>query len=408
MADYSNDKILCVDDEQNILHLFNRTLGRKYQLYTAINGEQALQAIREHGPFAVILSDYNMPGLTGIELLKQVRTLSPDTVQVMLTGNIDLNVAIKAINEADIFRYLPKPSSTDVIAKVVNDALNQYHLIKDKQSLALELEQKNRQLTELIARLDQKKLLLEHELEMAKTIYSKVILQQDSMPEGVDYFIAAKETVGGDFILSHTSEDGQSFYLMLGDLTGHGLQSALAVLLVSELFEEMAGASPGIEELAQHINIKMCRKLPIGLFCAALLIKLDRGADGFSVWHGGLPDAYLLDVNGNILNTLSSNNLPLGVLAEQEFNGTSRHYPIGTAHSLFVYSDGVIEQAGVDETQFGEQSLKTAILETPAGSSRVSFVMSRLRSHRQGFAQSDDISLFELDLPKVMQALERR
>lgn len=408
MVDYSSEKILCVDDEENILHLFRRTLGRKYQLYTALNGEQAIQTMLEHGPFSVILSDYNMPGLTGIDLLKRVRNLSPDTVQVMLTGNIDLDVAIKAINEADVFRYLPKPSSTEVIAKVIADAINQYRLIKDKQNLTLELEQKNLQLTELNASLARKKQLLEYELEMAKTIYSKVVLHHDSSIKGLDYFIAAKETVGGDFLLFHTSEDRQSFYLMLGDLTGHGLQSALAVLLVSEVFEELAQTDISIEELARHINIKMCRKLPVGLFCAALLVKLDKSNGRIYVWHGGLPDAYLLNEQGNIVNTLLSNNLPLGVLAEQDFIGTSNCYPIDLANSLFVYSDGVNEQLGVDDTQFGEQRLKTAIMETPSDSSRVQFVMSRLRMHQQTLSQCDDISLFELNFSRVMQALELR
>ena len=336
MADYSDDKILCVDDEENILHLFRRTLGRRYKLHTAIDGEQALKAIREHGPFGVVISDYNMPGLTGVELFKLVRQVSPDSVQVMLTGNIDLNVAIKAINEVDIFRYLPKPSSMEVISKVVADALQQYHLILDKQQLSRELEEKNRQLSELNDSLARKKNLLEHELQMAKTIYSKVALQHENQLDGLDYIVSAKETVGGDFLLSHVSEDKQFFYLMLGDLTGHGLQSALAVMLVSEVFDELSIADLGIEDLARNINIKMCRKLPIGMFCAALLLKLDKRANNLYVWHGGLPDAYMLDVQGKILHVLSSGNLPLGVLAEQEFNNSAHCFPINHANSILV------------------------------------------------------------------------
>ena len=401
MIEKSADKILCVDDEDNILHMFRRTLGRQYDLYTAFSGEEALKLLCQHADFALIISDYSMPSINGTEFLKLARELSPNSVQIMLTGNIDLDVAIKTITETNIFRYLPKPCPIEVLRKVIIDALNQYHLIIDKQRLDKQLEQKN-------AELAKQKLLLEYELEMARIVYSKVYAYGHREQEGLDYFIAAKETVGGDFLLTHASSDGQYFYLMVGDLTGHGLQSALAVFLVTEIFDAQCAEGPGIEQLAQSINDKMCGKLPTGLFCAALLARLDLNAGKLHVWQGGMPDAYLLNEQGQLLNKLPSNNLPLGVLAGQDLAGSASCHKIGDFSSLFVYSDGVIEQLGGDRTMFGDQRLRIALSNTPSGKRRIDHVMEKLREYQQQLPQCDDISLIELHLSSISKALESK
>lgn len=406
----SGDKILCVDDEENVLHMFRRTLGRQFNLYTAASAQQALKLIDEQHDFAVIVSDYNMPDIDGVEFLNRARLLSPDSVQVMLTGNIELNVVIKAINETDIFRYLPKPCPNEVLGKVINDALDQFHLMRDKKRLAQELEEKNSQLAASNAELAKQKYLLEYELEMAKIIFGKISVDVDinDKPDGLYYIISAKETVGGDFLLTHTSQDRHTHYLMLGDLTGHGLQSALAALLVMETFELLCVSELAIEQLAQGINDKMYRKLPIGLFCAATLIKFDSSRRRLQIWHGGLPDAYLLDRQGQIVKTITSNNLPLGILPEQDFSHSIIHVDLDhePASSLFVCSDGVTEQTNNQHAMFGSERLRSALFETPENDHRVDYVIDQLRGFQQQQEQTDDISLFELQFQPLTTALE--
>lgn len=395
-----DDKILFVDDEENILRMLRRTLGRDFNLFLARSAEEGLKLIDDHPDFAVIVSDYNMPDTNGIEFLKAAHARSPDSVQVMLTGNIELEVAIQTINETEIFRYLPKPCPIEVVRKVIDDALTQYRLTRDKQRLTQELADSH-------ARLAKKRHLLEYELDMAKAIYSKVAIYGENEPDGVDYFNAAQETVGGDFLLTHLSPDRRDYYIMISDFTGHGLQSALAVLLVTEVFDVLCRDKPSIESLAQNINDKMHRKLPTGLFCAALLVHLELDTRLLHVWQGGMPDAYLLDADGEVLQTLSSNNLPLGVLEDQDFSDCVSHHGIDQANSLFVYSDGITEQPDDNQQMFGEQRLREALRRTPADRRRVEFVIEQLRRHQQQQPQSDDISVFELNLPRICRALEQ-
>jgi len=103
------EKILLVDDDCNILDAYRRSLSREFLMETAVGGEQALKLLAQDDPFAVVVSDMRMPGMDGIQLLNTIKSQSPDTIRVMLTGNADMDTAIKAINEGSIFRFLNKP-----------------------------------------------------------------------------------------------------------------------------------------------------------------------------------------------------------------------------------------------------------------------------------------------------------
>ena len=129
------EKILCVDDEVNILLSLQRQLRKQIHLESALGPEKALAAIERDGPFAVVVSDLQMPGMNGLELLARVRELSPATVRIMLTGQADLDTAIAAVNQGNIFRFLTKPCSAEQLAGTLNAALEQHRLITVEQNL---------------------------------------------------------------------------------------------------------------------------------------------------------------------------------------------------------------------------------------------------------------------------------
>ncbi len=106
----------------------------------------------EQGPFAVVVSDLKMPGMSGIEFLAQVRTREPDTVRILLTGNAELHTAIDAINEGQIFRFLTKPCSPETLAEALKAGLVQHHLITaERELLDHTLSESIRVLTEVLA-----------------------------------------------------------------------------------------------------------------------------------------------------------------------------------------------------------------------------------------------------------------
>jgi DNA-binding NtrC family response regulator len=102
-------RILLVDDEPKILVALRRSLQWDgYQVFTANNAAEAL-ALMKADPVDVVMSDNMMPDMTGVELFALMRKDWPDTTRVMLTGLSDHEVALRALDQGSIFRYLTKP-----------------------------------------------------------------------------------------------------------------------------------------------------------------------------------------------------------------------------------------------------------------------------------------------------------
>jgi len=129
------DKILFVDDEPAVLDGYKRILHKDFDLNTATGGEQALAEIHEHGPYSVVISDMRMPGMNGAQFLARVRQTAPDTIRMLLTGHADLNAAMDAVNEGNIFRFLTKPCEKEVLGKAITTGLVQYRLVTAEKEL---------------------------------------------------------------------------------------------------------------------------------------------------------------------------------------------------------------------------------------------------------------------------------
>jgi response regulator RpfG family c-di-GMP phosphodiesterase len=129
------EKVLFVDDEPNVLAAFKRDLRKQFDIETAESGEIGLRTIAAFGPYAVVVSDFNMPGMDGAQFLSDVKQIAPETVRIMLTGFASLETAIRAVNEGKIFRLLTKPCPSETLSKAVVAGLEQYRLIKAEKEL---------------------------------------------------------------------------------------------------------------------------------------------------------------------------------------------------------------------------------------------------------------------------------
>ncbi len=130
-----NRKILLVDDEQEILDSFKRQLRKLFDIDTANGGLNGLRRVLSSEPFAVIVSDYHMPGIDGIQFLASVKQKFPDSVRIMLTGKAELQTAIDAVNEGHIFRFLTKPCPEEMLIQTLQAGLEQYRLITAERDL---------------------------------------------------------------------------------------------------------------------------------------------------------------------------------------------------------------------------------------------------------------------------------
>jgi FixJ family two-component response regulator len=129
------EKVLFVDDEPAVLQGYVRLLRNEFKIDTTVTGKGALIALETTGPYAAVVSDMRMPEMTGVDVLRKVKELSPDTVRIMLSGHADLEAAIAAVNEGSIFRFLTKPCDKETLGKTLSAALMQYRLVRAERDL---------------------------------------------------------------------------------------------------------------------------------------------------------------------------------------------------------------------------------------------------------------------------------
>jgi CheY-like chemotaxis protein len=139
MSAVSAVSVLMVDDEPNVLDGYRRSLHGRFQVVTANSGTEALtvvqQALNQQTPFPVIVSDMMMPGMNGAEFLGRVREIDPDAVQMLLSGQADLESTIAAVNNGNLFRFLTKPCATPALESALAAAFEQHRLVRAEREL---------------------------------------------------------------------------------------------------------------------------------------------------------------------------------------------------------------------------------------------------------------------------------
>lgn len=147
-------RLLLVDDEENILRSLRRVLRRgQWEIETALDAESALKLFDTFRP-AVVISDFRMPGMNGVDFLARVKDLSPDTQRIMLTGQADQQAIEEAINRSEVFRFISKPWNDAQLVLTVKSAFEQHELAADNQRLYELTRQQNTELRQLNADLE--------------------------------------------------------------------------------------------------------------------------------------------------------------------------------------------------------------------------------------------------------------
>ena len=168
-------KLLFVDDEENVLKSLKRLfIDAEYEVHTAANGFDALKLMDKH-EFSLILSDYRMPELNGVEFLKLAKEKSPETMRMILTGFADVNVAISAINEGDVYKFIEKPWKGEDLRVDIQKGLEYYEMRK-------EIKEQNRQLKEWNEKLEER---VEEKTKELKLAYKELQLKVKEL-EGRD------------------------------------------------------------------------------------------------------------------------------------------------------------------------------------------------------------------------------
>lgn len=142
-TDPAPGRLLLVDDEPNILAALRRLLRQDgYAIVAETDARAALQRL-EHEDFDVIVSDQRMPDMTGVEFLRQAKTLRPHSMRIVLSGYTELDSVTAAINEGALYKFLTKPWDDAQLRGHIAAAMRHQHLEADNRRMAEELQAVN-------------------------------------------------------------------------------------------------------------------------------------------------------------------------------------------------------------------------------------------------------------------------
>jgi response regulator RpfG family c-di-GMP phosphodiesterase len=140
--------VLFVDDESHVLGTIKRLLQNEaYGVITANSGAEALELLAKQ-PVSLIVTDQRMPEMSGLDLLKEAKARFPGAIRMIITGYADLEVVIKAINEGEVYRFIPKPWNDEDLKLTVRQALVQYDTLEDNRQLLSTVKMQRAVITE--------------------------------------------------------------------------------------------------------------------------------------------------------------------------------------------------------------------------------------------------------------------
>jgi len=167
--------VLFVDDEENILNSLKRLLRKEpYRQFFCLDGKSALDVLRKE-EVSVIVSDMRMPGMNGVEFLREAMKLSSDSVKIILSGYADISDILKAVNEGRIDSFFQKPWNDESLKIRLNNSCAYYEKSQREKKLQKELAEKNQQLEDVNHLLEKKVRQRTLELQESNRILKMIV-----------------------------------------------------------------------------------------------------------------------------------------------------------------------------------------------------------------------------------------
>lgn len=153
MTEVVKPLILLVDDEADNLQVLSAILAQDYDLLLAHNGQEALALVQALSPsqqLSLVISDQRMPEMTGVQLCERLCDIAPNTLRIIITGYIDIDTIVDAINRASLYQFIIKPFERRDLELLIKRAIEAYELKRTLddyiQNLEVKVEQRTRDL----------------------------------------------------------------------------------------------------------------------------------------------------------------------------------------------------------------------------------------------------------------------
>ncbi len=307
-------------------------------------------------------------------------------IRISTRSVVDLKNVMLQVKENEDFSRRADVRGNDEIGQIAQVFNN---FVSHMENLQIRLAEK-------ISALEQYQIQTEEELRLGSDIMARINDAQSTSDPSVRMQINSATQYSGDVILVSRSPTN-TLYIMLADAVGHGLIAAMNLLPLSQIFKAMAKKGIPLMRIAEELNSKTHRLMPVDRFIGAVLVSIDFGNRIIEVWNGGLPAPILVGSDGAILNEWESRNLPLGILSEDEFFPEEKIFHYEADCQLFAFSDGLSEARSLEGESFGKERIKQ-LLQDVNPDRRFDLLMHSLEQHLGGVPAHDDLSLLMVNL----------
>jgi serine phosphatase RsbU (regulator of sigma subunit) len=320
------ETILVVDDEPANLQKLRRTFVNRYSVLSASSGGEALDLVQKNGDIAVIVADQRMPDMSGVDLLQRSLDLLPDAIRIILTGFIDADVLMEAINSCKVYRYIVKPWDPPDLLMTVERGLEAHRLAKENERFRKELIRRER---------------LARELEIAREIQRYILPQRcpelDGYEMGVEYHPARE--VGGDLYDFQWDHESETLHIVIGDVSGKSIPAALYGAVFSGQLQTLYSRKLKPTGALAILNNKLVARYQTANFIAVLYCCVDLKDGSCTCANGGMP--FPLLVRGELISTLKIPGVPLGLIENTEYE--ELRFQIEPGDTLVLASDGATD-----------------------------------------------------------------
>lgn len=353
-----NFAVMIVDDEEMVLQSLTSFLSLEtdYELLTFQSPAEALKELNKR-PVDIVISDFLMPEMNGLNFLKEVKKLYPNVPRIMLTGYADKENAISAINQVGLFQYIEKPWDNQNLKLVIRNGLQNKNLNEVLVEKLRELDQVLLHKEELAQRNN----ALSQELSLARRLQDSMLPLTPLVKGNISVFARYRPAleIGGDFFDVIDLNENR-IAILVADVTGHGIQSALSTMLLKFAFSSFTDKDVQSIDILRGMNKVLHKILPIDIFVAALVITMDTGNCSGSLINGGIPHPLLIGKDG--VDQIPANGLILGVADEVVYEA-GEEYPIDLydGDNLILYTDGLSEVEVGDGKLFEDGGLVETI-----------------------------------------------
>ena len=352
--------IAVIDDEEMVTKSIESflMLETDYQVLTFQSPVAALKCLKKTPP-DVVIADFLMPEMNGLEFLNELKNQYPDVPGVLLTAYADKENAIKGINEVGLFQYVQKPWDNDNLKMIIQNGLANKSLKTTLKEKIKEIDNVLRQRDELFKLHN----ILNEEMAFAKRIHNKLLPPNYFNINDIIIDTTYKPAleIGGDFYDVIPLKDNK-IALLVADITGHGIQAALCTALLKFSFSEFYNKDTTGEQILKGMNQVLFKGLPDNIFAAALVVIIDTATRECTMHNAGIPHPFLIQRQKQNVEKIVLNGLVLGFVKETIYDpGPSITIQLQKDDMLLIFSDGLSEIRDKDNHFFGDHRLNDVL-----------------------------------------------